>query len=38
MTVERQPDRRGGRVKIGISGSFRSYQTYWILGLPADFP
>src|SRR5579872_5232523 len=28
MTMERQPDQKGDRVKIGMSGKFLSYKTY----------
>ena len=28
MTLERQPDQKGDRVKIGMSGKFLSYKTY----------
>ena len=28
MTMERQPDQRGDRVKIGMSGKFLAYKTY----------
>jgi len=28
MTLERQPDRKGDRVKIGMSGKFLGYKTY----------
>lgn len=28
MTLERQPDQKGDRVKIGMSGKFLAYKTY----------
>ena len=28
MTMERQPDQKGDRVKIGVSGKFLGYKTY----------
>ncbi|WP_428668947.1 cyanase [Reyranella sp.] len=28
MTIERQPDQKGDRVKIGMSGKFLGYKTY----------
>ena len=28
MTMERQPDQKGDRVKIGMSGKFLGYKTY----------
>ena len=28
MTMERQPDQKGDRVKLGMSGKFLSYKTY----------
>jgi cyanate lyase len=28
MTLERQPDQKGDRVKIGMSGKFLGYKTY----------
>ena len=28
MTMERQPDQKGDRVKLGMSGKFLGYKTY----------
>jgi len=28
MTLDRQPDQKGDRVKIGMSGKFLQYKTY----------
>ena len=45
MTLERLPDQKGDRVKIGMSGKFLGYKTYyrkrwpaWLLGGSSHFP